>query len=53
MSYDATRLGVASIDLDSTPLGGSDEIFPSNRVRIMTATKPVDFPKGMTDWRRW
>jgi transposase len=26
--------------------GGSDMIFPSNRVRIMVATKPVDFRKG-------
>ena len=27
-------------------LGGDDMIFPSNRVRIMVATKPVDFRKG-------
>lgn len=26
--------------------GGGDMIFPLNRVRIMVATKPVDFRKG-------
>ena len=42
-------------------------IFPSNRVRIMVATKPIDFgneegpwpqwgrvsPMNMTGWRHW
>lgn len=28
-------------------------IFPSNRVRIMVATKPVDFRKGHDGLARW
>lgn len=31
---------------DCTCAGGDDVIFQSNRVRIMLATKPVDFRKG-------
>ena len=28
-------------------------IFPSNRVRIMVATKPVDFRNDERPWPRW
>ena len=31
---------------DRSRLGGGAMIFPSNRVRIMVATKPIDFRKG-------
>lgn len=28
-------------------------IGPSGAVRVMLATRPIDFRKGMTAWRSW
>ena len=55
------------IATDRSRLEWRPMIFPSNRVRIMVATKPIDFrndegpwprwgrvsPRNMTGWRRW
>lgn len=41
-------------DCVGCPRAGDDHmIFPSNRVRIMVATKPIDFRKGHDSLAAW
>jgi transposase-like protein len=40
-------------DCDHRRVEGGEVIGPSGAVRVLVATRPVDFRKGLKVWRRW